>query len=235
MKKQKPTKLENLERLLNDIYSSSEMEISPTEADLLMRRCADLLLSAESARSQFPQLFRYFELYPSTRAEFDLLMEMVRAEAADEIPELKVVPARPNKVWPGLGQLNEFISAVFGGFRLAGAVSAVRGNQPHFAPGKVQLNHGAVVVGLDLQPGGKTPGNWNLTISVNLAEEPGQANLEFSPVRLMPLEGDAEQEQALDEFGGALFTDLAAGNYLLELSIGGVNYQIKDVVIPELK
>lgn len=81
-----------LSRLARAVQATGPTEVFCDEAAVLMAQCAAAQLSEAEAQRQYPALWHHFHFCADCAAEYALLMEVVQAEAAGQLPSAPPVP-----------------------------------------------------------------------------------------------------------------------------------------------
>ena len=223
-----------VQRLVHDIFAHGEDEISYDEASLLMARAADALLSNEEAQQQYPQLWQYLQIYPDGRVEYDLLMDLARADQAGQLQKARYIPPMPEASASGMwDQAVAALRQYFAGFAPLAAGSMRSGGVGEFAPSQVDFEQDGVSIDLEIQPSAEA-GNWDLLCTISTAET--DQDLEFASAWLIHSQGGyVLRETALSEMGDVTFAGVQPGIYSLRIMIGGQEYWIEDIRLPEIK
>ena len=225
---------QRLSRLLRDTYSTTEDEIYYDEASILMARCADALLSEEESRLQYPQLWRYFELYPDSKVEYDMLMALAHMNATGELKTPDKLPPRPDLNRPPKRSPGDIIHQAFPGFpQLSPGLAPTRSSYQTLEPVEISLEQGELTLSLNFLPNTDTPAAWDLLCTVSSTNEQLTAILEFAPLWLQQKEiGPTISQVALSKEGDGAFYAVEPGDYTLHLQLGGREYVVTELLLP---
>lgn len=224
--------------LVVDIYAQRDDDIFYDEAVVLMERCAEELLSDEQAQAQFPLLWRYFELYPDSYQEYQMLMDIARLEAAGELKVPESIPPMPTEQRKGISswfqESKEAITALFSGFTMqSAALHRRRSMALTYEAVEVELEEGNVLITFNVVANSTNPQRRDLHCYVETEEETLDDMLEFAPVWLQQAgTSPVVQEQALNEMGDASFSFLSPGDYTFRLYLATQEYVVENVVVP---
>lgn len=222
-------------RLVNDIFKTRPDEIQYDQAMRLMEHCAAELLADEQAQHRYPQLWRYFEIYPHIKAEYDMLMELARMDAAGQVSKPDRLPPLPGleDTSQEAVSLQSVVRALFPGFSTPQFALARRADAgASFAPVAIQLNDG-LSLECEIHPHSNRPESWDLFCTL-LPGVPELAEaLEFSSAWLVNETGILSQEATIDASGDLAFEQLLSGTYALHFNLSGQEYTITGLQLPK--
>jgi hypothetical protein len=228
---------DNLRRLVDDLFVTTDDEIQCEEAAIQMALCAEALLSVEASQQQYPQLWRHLRFCADCANEYHLLLELAHQEAAGQLKRPARLPLAPLSKLPPVGSLSWAtpITALFAGFHLVPAQLAARqrGQSLGIEPVRMNFADGRLALELDIEASDSDPALRDLYCRVE-TDDPQMADAcDGAPIWLeREISAAIEYEGALDELGGAILSGVAPGAYSLHLRLAGQEYTLLEVKLP---
>ena len=165
-----------LRKLVEDIYTTQELEIQCEEAGIQMVLSADAQLADEASRRQYPALWHHMRFCSDCRSEYEVLGELARLEAEGRLVRPARIP-RPPSLEPPASRLKNIVSALFPGFSLAPAAlqrSLAMGSKPV----TVILGAGELTVDISVAASEAAPESRDVFCAVTAAHEALSAAIE---------------------------------------------------------
>ena len=225
-----------MHRLVKDIFNTQDDEIQCKEAQILIARCTQMLLTADESRRQYPALWHHFRLCPDCVEEYGLAMELARQERDGKSQIPSHIPPLPDA---GNSTIRDWVAnaivTAFPGFPqlLPGAGAPVRGEPLIAEPVDVILSESVLHLTLDVVVNEWDNDLRDLFCTISPTDQAPYATIEGAPVwLLLGNEGPPASEQALDELGDVAFPRLRPGLYALRLDLAGQAHIVTDIVLP---
>lgn len=222
----------NLRRLIDDIFTTEEDELSCDRALVSMAQSVDMGLDENASRRRFPALWHHFRFCPDCAAEYEMLLSLVQAESEQLLPATLAIPPRPGGKQPTHWRFeHSAITALFSGFSFSQAATRLRSEEgERKAP---PINMGPLVIQLGVAPNEEHSGSYDVFCTVTTSDDALLVLLMGTSVWLQQgEEGPVVQEQQLDEFGETHFVTVLPGRYTVRLQIADQTYGLYRVDVP---
>jgi hypothetical protein len=237
-------------KFLEDIFATRQVEIQCDQAEDAIAQCAAEGFTDEEARKRYPGLFHHFQFCSDCAAEYEMLMDFAREEAAGLVkrpayippppivaPETPLVTEPEEKEPDILNRAADALRAVVEGLNplrqnpLQPAL-AMRDRRLSEAPDTIEMEGGEVTITLALKSEPNNPSTRRLICNVETTNDEWEAAFEAAQSWLaQEPTGEPVQEQTLNQFGAATFTEIALGVYTLHLDLADQHFVISDLEI----
>jgi hypothetical protein len=225
-------KQKGIVHLLQDVFATKDHEIHCDQTTILMARSIHEQLSEDEGRRQYPELWHHFHFCPNCAQEYQMLGELVRLEANQQLVHPWHIPLPPDEGKPARwGFPNNVIQTLFPGFSFALATDARLVRQEREVV-EVSLAQSSVLIEFDVASHGDEAQLYDLFCYVSVTDE---ALCDYVDGALVWVQlgddGPAIQEKALDELGEVTFARLPAGKYALRLQLAGQTYAVTGIIL----
>jgi hypothetical protein len=225
---------DKLRRLIKDIFATRNDEIQCREAEGLIARCADALLSEGKVKRRYPQLWHHLQFCPNCAEEYRAVIALARAEAEGHLPQTESIPPVPGAAELQMReQIASLISVIFPGFSPSLRIAVTRGDESIVEPVVIDFPEEAVKITIDITTSEGDLQRRDLYCTVTTQEDTMRAQLEGASLWLQTSRDRVvREEKTLDEFGDALFEGLKPDIYDLRLYLLGKEYRITHIEVP---
>lgn len=221
-------------QLVTAIFNTEQSEIQCAIAADMMSQSTEERLSTADSQQRFPALWQHFHMCPDCYDEYQMLVELIRLEDAEQLVEPTAVPPVPTEKKPAWRmQIADAFTTAFAGFPKAAAAPSIRGETLGVEPVQLSLDNEQFRLEFDVEISEQNSQHRDLFCAVESLVENGSSQFEAAPVWLqVGDEGPILYEEALDELGEAVFTNLPPDRYTFGLQIGQQLYIVQDLFIP---
>ncbi|GIK72594.1 MAG: hypothetical protein BroJett021_15820 [Chloroflexota bacterium] len=222
-----------LYQLIADIYAADPDPLSCQVAHRLVGLVVDNQFDDDTAKLQYPDLFRHLDACTDCADRYHMVTEYARLEADGALPNPSSIPALPAELHQAKGGwMERLVRLLFPGFPAATPAMALRGSMG-LSPVSIALDDLGIVVEIQVQSSSISDDLRSLHCSFSWTER--AEHIENSIVEaLLEWEETGEEEQALtgNLATGVTFLDIEPALYRLLLTIDDQNYVIESIEIP---
>jgi hypothetical protein len=225
--------LNQLQKFLDDIFSTEINEIQCDQAGSMMAKSTHDGLSETESQRQYPLLWRHFQFCPDCAEEYRMLDELTELERSGRLNQPFHIPVVPDsKKTSFLNQIKEIFSIEFPGFQRDTVLAIQRGS------GSLQMEPVEIVLG----------GEYTVQFDVTADEEDTSyrhlfGTLLTEDVDIMTASEGCSvwlqlddnvilQEEVIEELGDFSFSHIKPGDYLIRLLLPDKEYVISGISVP---
>lgn len=221
---------DKLNRLVQDVFATQTDEIQCEAAAVEMVRASTRPLAAEELQAQYPRLAHHLQFCANCAQEYELLRAVMADEAAGELTIPLAIPPVPNELPSLWRQIQDKVTAVFGGFSDTAPLALSRGSRLGIDPVDVDLDDGNVTVTIDVDVSEQDESLRNLFITIMPLTEMQLEGVTAALIRAANHHIIAET--TLDELGDGAFLEIPPGQYELLWQTAAHTYVIEDLILP---